>query len=76
MRYTQLVEYYSKVKREKKAASIPQNEKVVEDAKTILRECLDIMSSRNEKYGSSWQVLSVPAMASLIEMKMNRIATL
>ena len=40
------------------------------------QRCFQLMKSRNEKYGNSWKVLSVPSIANLIEMKMNRIAKL
>lgn len=42
----------------------------------IYKHCLDLMKSRNAKYGDSWRVLTIPATANLIEMKMHRIANM
>ncbi len=39
-------------------------------------KCLSLMLERNEKYGDSWKVLTIPSLANLIEMKMHRIANL
>lgn len=44
--------------------------------KQILDSCYKLMLSRNKKYGNSWQVLSIPTIANLIEAKMNRISKL
>ena len=44
--------------------------------KEILKECYEVMMSRNKSYGQSWRVLSVKSIANLIEMKMNRISQL
>lgn len=45
-------------------------------AKEEFDRCFELMKSRNKAYGNSWKVLSVQAIANLMEMKMNRIAKL
>ena len=75
-RYHQVIEFYCKKKQEMKAQQASDTDQVILDAKAILTRCLELMEGRNKKYGSSWRVLSVEAIASLCEMKMNRIATL
>jgi len=42
----------------------------------IHKDTLDLMLSRNEKYGDSWKVLTIPSLANLCEMKLHRIARL
>jgi predicted nucleic acid-binding Zn-ribbon protein len=52
----------------------------LQENKKEFREILDtafmLFEERNEKYGNSWEVLTIQSTANLIEMKMNRIATL
>lgn len=45
-------------------------------ARELFHKCFDLMKSRNEKYGDSWKVLTIPSLANLCEMKLHRIANL
>jgi len=47
-----------------------------QEIRAQFENCLKIMLERNEKYGDSWKVLTLPSLANLIEMKMHRIANL
>lgn len=51
-------------------------EAIILQFKDELNKCFSLFQERNEKYGDSWKVLTVPAVANLIEMKMHRIANL
>lgn len=46
------------------------------EARELFHKCYDLMVSRNEKYGDSWKVLTIPSLANLCEMKLHRIANL
>lgn len=52
----------------------PQQERDLNNASMLMKECLDLMQSRNVKYWSSWKVLTIQSIANLCEMKLNRIA--
>ena len=41
-----------------------------------LKDCVDVMRGRSEKYGESWRVMNVQSMANLCEMKLNRISNM
>lgn len=47
-----------------------------EEIRKVFNEAYQLMMSRNQKYWDSWKVMSVQAIASLCEMKLNRIAQL
>lgn len=42
----------------------------------IYQKAFELMKSRNQKYGDSWKVLNIPALANLCEMKLHRIANM
>ena len=44
--------------------------------KLVYKHCFELMKGRNDKYGDSWRVLTIPGIANLIEMKMHRIANM
>lgn len=48
----------------------------VDEVRVLFEKCLALMIERNEKYGDSWKVLTVPSIANLIEMKLHRVANL
>jgi len=47
-----------------------------DNMKELYKQSWELMKSRNAKYGDSWRVLTIPAIAALIEMKMHRIANM
>jgi len=61
-----------------------RNSKKEEDAENIdmnlasqeFKKSFELMKSRNKKYGDSWKVLSIPSIANLCEMKLNRISNM
>lgn len=44
--------------------------------KAIYKSTYELLQSRNQKYWDSWKVMTVQAIASLCEMKLNRISQL
>lgn len=66
---------------EKKIEEIEKNNKPklnldMIEAEQLYKQCFELMKSRNEKYGDSWKVLTIPSLANLCEMKLHRIANL
>ena len=62
-------------KKASEPAPIPVNPEM-QELKMIHKHCWEVMNGRNQKYGSSWKVLTIQSIANLIEMKMTRIANM
>lgn len=66
-------------KKEAEEAELLQSESRPSDMEAISNifdECRNLMMSRNEKYGDSWKILSIPWLSNLCEMKLNRISNM
>jgi len=60
---------------ESKASSTTHSKPVSEDiikAKEQMKNCLNLMESRNEKYGDSWKQLRLNSIVDLMIMKLDR----
>lgn len=49
---------------------------VINDFREQVDENFRLFEGRQKKYGDSWKVLTIPAIANLVEMKMHRIANM
>lgn len=58
---------------EKKTSTQPTDTELF---KREMDVCFELLKGRNKKYGDSWKVLTIPALANLIEMKMHRVANM